>query len=253
MEQSEQERVKKRNLKVEPIVRRHDEKAFPLETPQHIVRAPYPWEQKYEGKLAKITKEYFRCKGSSYHPAHHTEGKEAISDCKGPEHHSLPMKEGKEFIYPILLDLLNYVQKVTGKKVVITCGHRCPSHNSYADSSVEAQSSKHMLGAEVDFYVQGMENEPQEIVKLLMKYYEENAQTKNHPEYKFSRYEKSDLSLKPWCNKEVFIKLFQKNEGRDFDNRHPYPYISLQVRVDRLTGEKVTFSWAKASSALLRY
>ena len=29
----------------------------------------------------------------------------------------------------------------------------------------------------------------------------------------------------PWFNKEIFIKLYRKSEGRDGDNRHPYPYL----------------------------
>ena len=50
---------------------------------------------------------------------------------------------------------------------------------------------------------------------------------------------RSHLAIEPWQNKEILIKLYQKDEGRDLDNRHPHPYISIQVRYDRDRGEPV--------------
>ena len=48
-----------------------------------------------------------------------------------------------------------------------------------------------MIGAEVDFYVQGMESKPEEVVLLLMNYYKEMY--KEDKDYgQFLRYEKSD-------------------------------------------------------------
>ncbi len=154
--------------------------------------------------------------------------------------------QGKENVYPILLELLNYLQKKTGKRVVITCGHRCPAHNVYADPSKENRTSKHQMGAEVDFYIQGMEERPQEIIGLLMQYY----QTSPDKELvEFKRYDKPDarVSIQPWFNKEIFIKLYQKAEGRDADNRHPHPYLSIQVRYDRERKERVVYDWEKAA------
>ena len=126
---------------------------------------------------------------------------------------------------------------------MITCGHRCLKHTSYADSYKAAKASKHLIGAEVDFYVQHMEDKPHKIIELIMQFYQENPKYHKLSDYQtFLRYEqKSDVMTPPWFNKEIFIKLYKKQEGRDWDNRHGFPYISLQVRYDQLAREKVSF------------
>jgi hypothetical protein len=260
MEQSEQEKLRRLNAKGEFILRTHDEHHYALGTPEHRVRERYPWEMAYIGKHSKISKEYFRCKGSSVNPPHvdHKDPARPANyfDCGGFQKHSLPIRGDKEFIYPILIDLLNYVQAKTGCKAVITCGHRCPVHNSYADSAVYNQDSKHMIGAEVDFYLQGMEMKPEEVVRVLMSYYKEMSLYQGDKNYQeFQRLEKGkiNVSTPPWYNKEILIKLYTKTEGRDFDNRHPYPYISVQVRFDRELNEKVVSSWQTAFNGYRRF
>jgi hypothetical protein len=260
MEQSEQEKLRRQNAKGEFIHRSHDEYHYTLHPPKHRVRERYPWEMSYIGKHSKITKEHFRCKGSSTNPPHNDHKDPArpanYFDCGGFQKHSLPLKNNKEFVYPVLIDLLNYVQAKTGCKVVITCGHRCPVHNSYADNSSYNQNSKHMIGAEVDFYVQGMEQKPEEVVKILMQYYKEASIYQGDKQYQeFQRLNKGELNVitAPWFNKEILIKLYSKSEGRDFDNRHPYPYLSLQVRFDRELNEKVICNWQKAFKEYQRY
>ena len=261
MEHSEQEKLKKLNAKREFIHRTHDEHYYVLQMPEHRVRGPYPWEKAYIGKHPKITKEYFRCKGSNINPPHidHKDPSRPANyfDCGGsPQKHSLSIKDDKEFVYPVLIDLLNYVQAKTGCKVIITCGHRCPVHNAYADNSPKNQNSKHMIGAEVYFYLKGMEQKPEEVIKILMNYYQEMSIYKGDQQYQeFHKLEngESNLSTRPWYNKEILIKLYLKNEGRDFDNRHPYPYLSIQVRFDRELNEKVVCSWPKAFNGYRRF
>lgn len=259
LEQSEQDKIRRQNSAGEVIFRKSEE-AFARNTPPEIrKREKYPWEESYVGNLPKITKDFFRCKGSNLNPnrSYINDSKQSIylSDCRGSEQHSLPIRNEKEFIYPILLELVNYLQKKTEKKVVITCGYRCPSHNTYADPSKEGATSKHMIGAEVDFYVQGMEDKPEEIIKLLLQFYRENPRYQGKKEFiEFARYDKStDVSVHPWYNKEVMIKLYRKQEGRDLDNRHPYPYVSIQVRYDSETKERVIYSWDKAYKGFKRY
>lgn len=241
-----------RNQKGEYIYRKHNESIFTIAQPEKTPPKNYPWDKIQVGNHPQITKEFFRCKGSSLNPYRIIQQKDEIIhcyDCGGVEKHSLPLKDGKEFVYPILLDLLNFIQAETGKRIVITCGHRCPEHNTYADSSPENQYSKHMIGAEVAFYVQGMEEQPEDIVALIQNFYQQNPRYKGLKDYTaFKRYEKGDtnVSTPPWHNKEIFVKLFKKKEGRNFDNRHPYPYISIQVRHDRDTDQKVNYSWEKA-------
>ncbi len=236
----------------EYIFRRHDDSVLQIAPITSLKRSIYPWEEERNCTYPKITKDFFRCKGSSLNPVHMTQkNKELIRyyDCGGPQKHSLPLQDNKEYIYPILIDLLNYLQAQTGKRVVITCGHCCPDHNMYLDPSPSNQTSKHLLGAEVDFYLQGMEQQPEKVVELIQAYYQSNLKYKGMKEFEvFKRYDKGDTNVVtlPWYNQEIFIKLFKKTEGRDFDNRHPYPYISLQVRYDWDLKEKVTYSWDKA-------
>ena len=242
------------------IYRKKGEYHFKAERSALVERESYPWEEDDKNsKFAKITKEYFRCKGSSLNPRKlEIRNSDAISyaDCGGADKHSLPLINGKESVYAIQIDLLNWVQNQTHKRVVITSGHRCPEHNAYVDSSASNQLSKHLIGAEVSFYVQGLEDKPEQIIKLMQDYYLQDPFAQNDKKYTvFKRYEKNDtgVSIQPWMNHEVYLKIFKKHEGRDFDNRHPYPYISLQVRTNRTTGERVIYTWDKAYNNYLRY
>lgn len=249
MEQAEREKVRRLNCKGELIYRTHNEIYFPMTLPEHTPRTSYPWES--ETNLPKITKDFFRCKGNPLNPQitdlTDPANPVVLSDCPGHTRHGLPIIKGKEGVYPILVDLLNFVQKKTGKRVVITCGHRCPPHNTYADSSKENRVSKHQIGAEVDFYVQGMEERPQEIVGILMQFFQENPSYKKEKESaEFRRQSTTSLAIEPWYNKDILIKLYQKHEGRDGDNQHPHPYLSVQVRYDREGKEMVNYTWAKA-------
>lgn len=240
------------NLQGEYIYRQDKDSLLALTPPNLATITPYPWEKGTVGGYPVITKEYFRCKGSSLNPVKlipHEKEVQRIYDCGGTARHSLPLRDQKEFIYPILIDLLNYLQKSSNKRVVITCGHCCPDHYLYLDQCPSHQSSKHLLGAEVDFYIQGLEQQPQKVVDLILKYYKEIPKYKGMKEFEeFKRYEKQDsqVSTPPWYNKEIFVKICQKNECRDFDNRMPFPYISIQVRYDWDLEEKVNYSWDKA-------
>ena len=62
-------------------------------------------------------------------------------------------------------------KKATGKNAVVTSGHRCMAHQAFLDPSPKASGSKHLVGAEVDFYVQGLEEQPMTVVQLLLDYY----------------------------------------------------------------------------------
>lgn len=245
--------LKRKNQKGEYIYRNHN--VFTDIPPMELVKNPsFKSKHSIQG-IPLITKEYFRCKGSAINPTKvERVGGEMVRhvDCGGVQKHSLPLKDGKEWVYPILLELVNHLQVKTGKKVVITSGHRCPDHNTYVDSMPYNQTSKHQIGAEVDFYVQGIEERPESVIQMIIDYY------KNDPEKgfrEFTRYEKGDTHIltKPWMNKEIFIKLYKKHEGRNFDNRHPYSYISIQVRYDRDKKERVNYSWDLAFRNFLRY
>lgn len=207
--------------------------------PESQAKAPYPWEEGKVGDFPRITKDFFRCKGNRLNPS-----KGSFRDCQG-DAHGLPLQEGKEHIFPCLLEILNHIQEKTQKRVVVTAGHRCPQHNTYCDPS--NTNSKHLIGAEVDFYVEGMENEPEEVLKLIKEFY------KGQKEYEiFQKYERAGLNVStpPWFNKEIFIKLYKEGEGRNVDNQHPYPYLGLQVRYDRKKDKPVVFDPKQAQNYL---
>lgn len=249
-----EKKQRENNLRGEFIYRRAGEHLFIPLAALPKSRPNYPWEERFAGKFPRITKDFFRCKGNALNPTitQTREGKESIyhRDCQGGDKHGLPLRDGKEFIYPCLIDLLNYVQDKSGKRVVITSGHRCPTHNTYCDYLPANWSSKHMLGAEVDFYVEGLD--PIKTIALLQQYYRENFPSQA-AFTQFERYDKAtNLSTQPWFNKEIFIKLYEPHEGRNVDNKHSYPYISLQVRFDRDAQSKVLFDPARVQN-YLRY
>jgi hypothetical protein len=217
---------------------------------------PYPWRL---STPLPITKYHFRCKGAWEHPLRPVEqqGKKIyLTDCASFDSHSLPLRDGSEFIYPILIDLLNYLQQQTGSKVIITSGHRCPEHHTYIDPHNKDPYSKHLTGAAVDFYIEAATKQPEKIVSWIQSYYRQRPDTYQDEAFtRFERYEKSDtdVSTPPWYNKEVFIKLYQAHEGRNDDNNHSYPYISIQVRWDRERRERVVYSWQQAYENYYRY
>ena len=247
-----------KNIKIEEITRGEKDIYFDFSKVESRKIKNYPFENEVE-HLPKISKEYFRCKGSPLNleriDERDSDNIKIYLDCEGSSKHSLPLINKKENVYPVLVDILNYLQKKTKKRVNITCGHRCPKHNTYADFDKTAKTSKHMIGAEVDFYVEGYENKPFEILDLIFKYFKEKKYYKNKNEYEnFYEYTKAtDVKNPPFYNKEIFVKIYDFDEGRDFSNRHPYPYISLQVLFDKDNNEKVTYTWEKANKNLLSF
>ncbi len=257
LEQSEYENIRKLNEVKERIYRFCDEQQYAINVPNHRIREKYCWENLMIGGHHKITKEFFRCCGNSLNLPRSTKNRNNeihyYFDCGGLEEHSLPIRNEKEFISPILIELLNYLQQQTGCKVHITCGHRCPKHNLYCDPSKGNRLSKHLIGGEVDFYIEGMENQPETIVDLVMKYY---LDQETDPEFqRFYRYDKGDsnVAIRPWYNKEIFIKIFQPHEGRDIDNQHEHSYISIQVSYDRKEKRREYYTWDQAFNGYLRW
>jgi len=200
----------------------------------------YPWNDS-TSSLQVVTKEFFRCKGSSLNPPHiiYENGKEKDRtwDCGGVERHGLPVRNGEEYVYPALLEILNFIQTSLKKPVIITSGHRCPSHEQYVGST----SSKHLIAAAVSFMVEGHETRPERVVREIVRYYEVN------PLFAGIKFTQTETG---WKNKEVFFRVYTPTDGRNLDNRHPFPYIELEVRFDRQLSKPVTFSWGEAQTYL---
>lgn len=237
-ETAQRKKLRQHNLSVSSIHHQHDEVWSPSPKTLSQPRTHYPWESKYIHNNRRITKEFFRCRGHTTNPPI-PNAKRSIYylDCAGKENHSLPIKNGQEFIYPILIDLLNHIQNHTEKKVVVTCGHRCPIHHLYVDPNKSDPNSKHLIAAEVDFYVEGLEHHPYTIIDILQTFYD----------LPFQRSTQFTQAHTPsWYNKEVVITLYQPHEGRDLDNSHSYPYLSIQVRHDAHTNKPVNYNWHQA-------
>ncbi len=252
MERSEKEKMKQHHMTFKPIVRHHDEKSLPSWEMTLVEREKYPWEKSLVGRFAPITKEHFRCKGNSLNPvlSIKKEGgqQQEIKDCGGIDKHSLPIRAQKEFIYPILIELLNEIQKKLSAKVIITSAHRCPEHQLYCDQSTEGKFSKHLIGAEVDFYVEGYENKPQEVLQVIRQFYQDEPRYKGMKE--FQNFVKNDQSGIE--NKEITTAVRAKNSHRDFDNRHRYPFITLTLKYDFAEKKRVEYSWKEAHLGIMQ-
>jgi hypothetical protein len=161
------------------------------------------------------------------------------------------VRNNEEYVYPVLPEILNFLQSTLQKPLTITSGHRCPNHEQYIDLEHKTASSRHLIGAAVSFLLEGTENSPERIVNEIKRYYELNPLFSGKKEYvEFTRTDTSDTSTQAWSNKEIMIKLYLPSEGRNLDNRHPFPYFDLQVRFDRERNKPVTFSWQEAQTYL---
>ncbi len=219
----EQDRKKRENAVLEPIKRKKADQDFVMPPIKSRKIGLYPWE--VQKKLSRISKEFFYCKGSSLNPPRKENGQD-IEDCKGYFSHGFENTSGG---YPILMELLNYVQNKLNKKVIITSGHRCATHEEYVTG--KKRKTKHQIGARVNFYVQSYEKEPEEILALIFQYY------KKHNLNEYQSFQKQGDRV--WKNKEIKIRVLSAEEGRNLDNQHPFPYFDIEVLFDRNKNQKI--------------
>ena len=231
LEEAHKQKVKEINQVKELIQRGEQENFLTILPPKIAKRRPYPWEEQYVGGIRKITKEFFRCKGSSSNPAEIVKGKEPVYfyDCTP---HSLPIRDGEEKVSHLLIHLLNFVQQKMEARVVITSAHRCPIHQKYLKKDKRSKMSRRLVGAKVDFYVEGYEKKPQEVAALIGKFFKDPLVVQ--------------VKGREWSNPEVRLVLKQGNEKRNKDNRHPYPYFTLEDRT-------YSYTWDQAYKSLIVY
>jgi len=223
----------------EKIYRFQDEIEYPLLPPQKKIRLPYPWELAEKSAPRALVSSDFSCKGRKQHADRviMLSGQEErrFSDCEGGEAHGIPE------ITPILLTLLNHIQETTGRHVVITSGHRCSQHQRYLYPGDLTSSSLYTVGAACDFYVEGLENSPQTVIKIIQEYYRKDKQTAHDPSYTLFHRLPLDRSqvITPWVNREICLIVHTEQEHRNPDNAHNHPYISLLVHFDRLKNRSI--------------
>jgi hypothetical protein len=231
LEEAHKQKVKEINQVKESIERKEGEAFFTILPPKVKEHRPYPWEERYIGSIRKITKEFFRCKGSSSNPPEIVTGKEPVYfyDCTP---HSLPIRDGEERVSTVLIDMLNFVQQKLQSRVVITSAHQCPTHQKYLKKEKKSKMSRYLVGAKVDFYVEGYERKPQEVAALLSTFFKEPLTVQ--------------VKGQEWSNKEVRLILRKTGERRNKDNRHPYPYFTLEDR-------SFHYTWDHAYKGLIVY
>ncbi|MEG1542260.1 MAG: hypothetical protein RRZ67_02520 [Victivallaceae bacterium] len=161
--------------------------------PESQKRSPpnYPHREYMEKVIPSVTKQSFRCKGKGDF-ANNT------FDCKGIFEHGLPLRDNKEFVYPCLIDLLNYIIKKSGVKVTITEGHSCPNHKKHLNPESPDLTSKHLIGAAVTFKTIDLSTE--KLFRIIKRYYAVHPAYRTCPEY--TNFNQEDLQL---FNKEVFV------------------------------------------------
>ncbi len=232
----EQKLRMKKNRSTEKIYRLSHEKMYEEKAFTLAKRERYPWEN--ETCFPKITMNTLRCRGCKDYTKRARNGKE-YEDCNGMKDHGLPYVDGDEFVYPVLVSLLNKIQNTLNKKVVVTSGHRCPKHNDYLNLG-KFRISKYMIGAQVDFYVEGMEKECEEVIEQIIALYKEDTDNFSH----FTK-SRSDKGTPSWRNKEISISIQKEGEHSVLDNKD-HSVISISVRYDRTKQEHVYLDWKQA-------
>lgn len=246
LEQSEQEQIRKVNAKVDPITRFSDEHFYQISFPEKKTEKRAGLKE--SSSIKKIDKEHFRCKGSlSNKPVVSLEGK-TLNDCEGAYKHSLPIRREKEFIYPALIEVLNFIQNRLSKKVVVLSGHRCIDHLRYVKQDYTPLSFKSLVGAEVRFYVEGAENQLDSIVSAIFSYYDLFF-PKDKQMVSFT----SSPENKVYENKELIVRLIEPNHPEIEEHALSFPYCQIELKFDRELNKKISAKLEDGLSAYYRW
>lgn len=211
------------------------------------VEAPtYPWSRP-ASLHPPITARHFRCRGDILNPPRAIAGDKGtityIEDCGGKERHSLPIEEGRESVPWLLIYLLNALQESCDAPVTILCGHRCPLHHRYALTNGGESNSKHLIAAEVDFYIERGEAKSGELVDRLLLLY------KGLPP---CHQAKETLPIPGgWKNGEISCCV--KCAQGDSDLIEGKEYVVLSLSYDRKKKKRVSYSWELANRRMHRY
>jgi hypothetical protein len=147
------------------------DKFWRISPDQNLLTFNVPWvryETGPQGYWHTLTRDHFRCKGKAAHGPIALSDGSYLFDCWGYDH-GLPWIEDREFVEPLLIDLLNGLQRELKSSVVILSGHRCPIHHRYLTQGQGSSTDKHLIAAAVDFRLQGYENTPAESVQAIQK------------------------------------------------------------------------------------
>lgn len=229
-EKSEKKKLMQKEKRVCAVVLQGGEKQLDLGPSQSFEVAGYPWER-YGFLLLPISKEHFRCKGSSLSPPKtflsYSGQLQTVQDCGGD--HSLPLKNDQEYIDPMLIDLLNALQDKLGAKVIVLIGHVCPVHAIYDNPMAPHKDFKYQLGAKVAFYVEG--NESQTVLKALADIYlqkDPNAVIKENSE-------------EGWSSSMVMARSMKQEQ-------EIYQAVTIEMKLDSQTKQSIYYDAKKAKA-----
>lgn len=253
-------RQRYQNQMAEYIERSHGETLYTAEQPEIQPPLETPWNTTSftKNRPLPITRHFFRCRGNTLHPprilSRDEKNKFTLLDCGGYGEHSLPLRENEEWIAPILIELLNDIQDKTNKQVVITSGHRCPTHQKYIELPHDPRANKHQIGAAATFYVTGFEESPETILDLIVAFYQGPHDAPYSPQEKtFTAIPSSSPDRRILQNKEIRITIYHKEAAREGDQDHPYAYLVLEVLYDRQKQEPITTPTEQATKNYWRW
>lgn len=238
-DQRAEKRRMKENESSERIYRLSHQKFYEEKPATLVKKEPYPWESGFEFPL--ITMDHFRCRG---HGKVRSSGDKEFKDCQGLADHGLPYGDNDERVFPVLIKHLNQLQKDFEKKVVITSAHRCPKHHAFLTYG-KSKISRYMIGAKVDFYLEGLQHQTDQVVDKLKSYYKGDEGYES-----FYQVRNKDGTIS-WHNKEVIITVNHEGEHKDLD-KLKHPVVSIDVRYDREKSENIVLDWKRAYEGYIR-
>lgn len=207
-------------------------------------------------QLREITAEDFRCKGDSIRNSPVIWNGEIFYD---GDSGTLPRRG----IDLDLLDLLNDLQKKIGSQIFILSGYRSVKHNKYIAAELStyvsedgklgnpyevSMTSKHIMGAAADFYVEGYENNPEKVLESLLEVIKEQGDSSPpviSPVRLRPRSSGLNYSYYTYCSYKTdnwWIHPYAENEGRDIDCRiysGIYFHINKRILFDETGCEPV--------------
>lgn len=192
--------------------------------------------------MLPITENDFICKGDSTNQQYIWNNVN-YSDCCG---NHLP----ESGINSDLIEVLNILQEKFNSKVIIISGYRCQQHNNYIAAELfnyinpyndsgnpyeVSMRSKHMMGAAADFYVEGYEFKPEEVIDTILSIIGRDN-LRIYPLSQKTRsgfYDNSYYTYNAYSTSSWWFHPYSPSEGRDIDCRvYNGIYIHLNKKLN---------------------
>lgn len=194
----------------------------------------YPWEISLPCGIESITINDFRCKGSVSHKKKASKGRSTsvyIMDCNS-ESHSLPLRGGKEYVFPVLIDMCNYVQQELKSCVKIAAGHRCDAHSRYQLASLRNVGSRHRACALVTLYVENCSDTPEKVVDSIASFLASDCYKRDNIFKTSCKYIHQGTKNARLTSKEFDVGIASQEALQDSEHLSAPYYITIKVLYD---------------------